>query len=104
MNSHARTRLYESTVLILEGLIATEGRTITVPEAVARNIKALAYDLTKTVARKAQLNVPVTAVGEPHEPVRYQHPNWDPDAQVYAREPSPQWQTGPTRINGEVVT
>lgn len=73
MNAHARKRLYESTIVVLEGLLATQGRTITVPQAVARNIHALAYDLTGTVARKAKL------------------------------EPSPQWQVGPTRIGGEVV-
>lgn len=74
MNQHARKRLTDSTILILEGLLTTEGRTITVPEAVARNIHALAYDTSKTVARKAQL------------------------------APSPQWREGPMRIGGEVVT
>jgi hypothetical protein len=62
VNPNARKRLTDATVLIIEGLIATEGRqvpggvAIVIPHAVARNVHLAAHDVLQHKARKARLD------------------------------------------------
>lgn len=85
MNRHAARRLTEKTIIELAARLKQAGnRTagthgnpggvpITIPHETAEAIHALAWDITRGIARAAELT------------------------------PSPQWTTGPVRVNGEVV-
>jgi len=68
VNNHARKRLTDATLIELAArLVAAGNRTtnggipVIIPPHMAENIRALAYDANRHIARKARLDQAVTA-------------------------------------------